>query len=293
MGRRHLTETFQIRVKAPRPVFSLWPAMARRLRWAHRRILLCDFDGTLAAIRRLPDDARLSKATRRLLVRLRESGTILGIVSGRSLEDLEARVRLRGIWYIASHGYRLQPPEGEVILMATPDERKRVKRMGRWLARRLRGVPDVALDWKHSSLAVHYRAASPRNAERAEAIVKEALARDSLLRVIAGKKVWELLPGENVDKGIAVARLLKRERVSPRDIVAYLGDDTTDEAVFRRLKGGVGIVVGEKTQTAARYSLKSPGEVRTFLRRWLKASMPGADSDSRRAPSEIGEETPA
>lgn len=258
--------------------------MARRLRSARRRVLLLDFDGTLAPIRRKPGHVRLSKAARRLLVLLRDRGTVLGVVSGRSLEDLERLIGLPGLWYVGSHGYRLQPPKGALILLATSAERRRVRLAGQWLRRRLRGTPGVVLDWKHSSLAVHYRAASPRNAARAEELVREALRRDPHLHVISGKKVWELLPGDAVDKGSAVARLLKLEHAGPHDVVAYVGDDTTDESVFRRLRNGFTIVVGCKTNTAARYSLKSPGEVRTFLRRWLEAT-PAAPKASRPHPA--------
>jgi alpha,alpha-trehalase len=261
-------------VKIPQPLFPVWPKLAKELRAARRRVLLCDFDGTLVGIRRQPGQVYLSQATRRLLVRLRESGTVVGVVSGRSLEDLEARMKLPGLWYVGSHGYRLREPSGRLFPLATAAERERVRRAGRWLGPRVKGLRGVKLDWKHASLAVHYRNALPSDARKAEAIVAEALARDPKLRLIAGKKVWELLPGESVDKGTAVAQLLKREKAKAggRDFVAYLGDDTTDESVFRKMKSGVTIVVGRRTHTAARYFLKSPGEVRKFLRLWLAAT---------------------
>ena len=84
-----------------------------------------------------------------------------------------------------------------------------------------------------------------------------------------GKKVYELLPYTDWDKGKAVLWLLenvglKHGKVHP----IYIGDDRTDEDAFRALgQRGVGILVSEEPRpTAASYSLKDPAEVERFLR---------------------------
>src|SRR6266702_419109 len=99
---------------------------------------------------------------------------------------------------------------------------------------------------------------------------------DDVRRRIDGKKVFELLPAIEWDKGKAVlwlleALALERENVRP----IYIGDDSTDEDAFRALKErGVGILVSEQPQpTAAIYSLKNPAEVEGFLRA-LTARLP-------------------
>jgi trehalose-phosphatase len=84
-----------------------------------------------------------------------------------------------------------------------------------------------------------------------------------------GKKVHELLPDIDWDKGKAVLWLLETlglERAKVRPI--YIGDDRTDEDAFRALgRRGVGILVSEQPRsTAARYALKNPAEVERFLR---------------------------
>jgi trehalose-phosphatase len=84
-----------------------------------------------------------------------------------------------------------------------------------------------------------------------------------------GKKVYELLPGIDWDKGRAVLWLLETqalERAKVRPI--YIGDDRTDEDAFRALEPcGVGIIVSEQPRpTAASYSLKDPTEVERFVR---------------------------
>ncbi len=89
------------------------------------------------------------------------------------------------------------------------------------------------------------------------------------MRIIAGKKVFELQPNIEWDKGKAVMWLLEAlglegETVRP----IYIGDDRTDEDAFRALEQhGIGILVsGQSQPTAARYSLKNPSEVERFLR---------------------------
>jgi trehalose-phosphatase len=84
-----------------------------------------------------------------------------------------------------------------------------------------------------------------------------------------GKKVYELLPDIDWDKGKAALWLLETlggERAKVRPI--YIGDDRTDEDAFRGLgQCGVCILVSEQRRpTAASYSLKDPAEVDRFLR---------------------------
>ena len=84
-----------------------------------------------------------------------------------------------------------------------------------------------------------------------------------------GKKVYELLPNTDWDKGKAVLWLLEDlhlERGKVRPI--YIGDDRTDEDAFRALgRRGIGILVSEEPRpSAATYSLGNPSEVERFLR---------------------------
>jgi alpha,alpha-trehalase len=84
-----------------------------------------------------------------------------------------------------------------------------------------------------------------------------------------GKKVYELLPDIDWNKGKAVVWLLETLGLEPGNIrPIYIGDDRTDEDAFRVLKQrGIGILVSEQSQsTAARYSLRDPAEVERFLR---------------------------
>lgn len=89
------------------------------------------------------------------------------------------------------------------------------------------------------------------------------------LRTIAGKKVHELQPDIDWDKGKALLWLLETLGLDPQEALPlYIGDDLTDEDAFRAVEQrGAGIIVTEQPRpTAARYALKDPAEVERFLR---------------------------
>src|SRR5882724_4179857 len=99
--------------------------------------------------------------------------------------------------------------------------------------------------------------------------VDAVAARHRELRKMDGKKVYELLPDIDWNKGKAVLWLLETLGLEDRNALPiYIGDDRTDEDAFRALeKRGVAILVSEHPQvTAANYWLNHPEEVERFLR---------------------------
>jgi alpha,alpha-trehalase len=85
-----------------------------------------------------------------------------------------------------------------------------------------------------------------------------------------GKKVYELLPDIDWDKGKAVLWLLETLKLERGKVLPiYIGDDRTDEDAFSALeKRGVAILVSEQPQvTAASYWLHNPEEVEEFLQK--------------------------
>jgi alpha,alpha-trehalase len=83
-----------------------------------------------------------------------------------------------------------------------------------------------------------------------------------------GKKVYELLPDVDWNKGKAMLWLLETLGLEGGSALPiYIGDDRTDEDAFRVLeKRGVAILVSEQAQeTAARYCLNNSEEVERFL----------------------------
>ncbi|HEV2306400.1 MAG TPA: trehalose-phosphatase [Candidatus Acidoferrales bacterium] len=250
----------------PHHLFRAWKQVLTRAERAGRVILFTDFDGTLAPIKRHPQAVNLHPAVRRALSELAERGILRGVVSGRSLGDLIPRIAIPGIWYVGAHGFFLRDPRDRRFSLLNAKQRKQISRAHEELARLLRGLPAIRLEPKAATVAVHYRGASPRSREQARLIIARILTNDRNLRLLHGKKVWQILPKSSVDKGAAIRFILRREAAKPAPLTLafYVGDDETDELAFRRLRG-ISIRVGKSRRTAASYYLKSPAEVRQFL----------------------------
>ncbi len=97
-----------------------------------------------------------------------------------------------------------------------------------------------------------------------------AVATTPGLRKAHGKKLFELRPDLDWDKGQALLWLLNTLGLDhPGVLPFYLGDDLTDEDAFQALGDrGIGILVAEEPrETAAGYGLRDPREVREVLER--------------------------
>jgi trehalose-phosphatase len=130
-------------------------------------------------------------------------------------------------------------------------------------------IPGAQLERKHFSVAAHYRNVNENDAFKVALAVEAVAARHRELRRMDGKKVYELLPDIDWNKGKAVLWLLETLSLKGRNALPiYIGDDRTDEDAFRALeKRGVTILVSEHPQaTAANYCLNNPEEVERFLR---------------------------
>jgi trehalose 6-phosphate phosphatase len=259
-------------VSAPVHLFEVWAKVARALRAPARKALCIDFDGTLAPIRRRPDDARISRKTRGALRAIREEGTLVAVISGRQLSELEEKTAVPGIWFAGAHGFYLRSPGNRLFALLNPTEQARVKRAFRFLRPRLRGIPGVRMERKRATIAVHYRGASRPAMESARKVLSALQIREPRISLLPGKKVWEVMPSSRVDKWAAIRLMLRQEQfpiTQGGGSLFYLGDDVTDERVFRNL-GDFSVVVGRKRRTAARYYLRSPAEVGRFLERWIE-----------------------
>ena len=257
-------------MRGPRHLFGAWSEICEKARGAGQLALLVDFDGTLAPIQRRPHQVRLPASVRSELVNIARSGAVVGVVSGRELDDIRRMVGVEGIWYAGAHGLFLQDPGNRSIVLVNLSQRRRMAQVRRALESDLRSVPGIWIEDKRATVAVHYRGAASRSVAYVRARIRRVLDEFPGVHLLAGKKVWEVLPGRGKDKAAAVRLILRREKLRRprvRRLVFYLGDDTTDESVFEKLRG-ISILIGRRRRTAARYFLRSPKEVARFLNRW-------------------------
>jgi trehalose 6-phosphate phosphatase len=233
-----------------------------------RLAVFLDYDGTLTPIVSHPEDAWLSESMQQTLRSL-AARVPVAILSGRDLDDVRGRVLVDGIVYAGSHGFDIAGAGGlrrELGAASLPV----LDTAETELREALDEIPGAQLERKHFSVAAHYRNVNESDAFRVAQAVDTVAARHRELRRMDGKKVYELLPDIDWNKGKAVLWLLEtlgleRGKVLP----IYVGDDRTDEDAFSALeKRGVAILVSEQPQvTAASYWLHNPEEVEEFLQK--------------------------
>ena len=130
-------------------------------------------------------------------------------------------------------------------------------------------------------VSVHYRNVDEKSWSTIGESVDELLKHYPRLRLTHGRKVLEVRPVLNWDKGKAVEFLLESLGLKNCDDVLpiYVGDDRTDEDAFKVLREGnkgYGILVSSAPkESSAFYSLRDPSEVMEFLKclvSWKKSS---------------------
>lgn len=192
--------------------------------------ILCafDFDGTLAPIVKEPSQAAIPAAVLRRLKILSEHASV-AIITGRSVKDVAVRLDFEPDFIIGNHGI-----EGISDWEARGASYRRI--CDDWERSLISALKDHAafdpgiwIEHKVYSLSVHYRIA--RNRAKAEAALQQLFAaRMPDAHVVAGKCVFNLLPPDSPDKGMALAKLCEAGRFQA---ALFVGDDVTDEDVFK------------------------------------------------------------
>lgn len=242
-------------------------ALVARERQGREVLVATDFDGTLADITLRPDDAMLREDVRQALLRL-VARVRVAILSGRELSDLRARVAIEGVVLAGEHGGDiLLPGSDRRGLELTPSERAGLDTYARYADLLLAGTGGE-VERKRLAVAAHTRRVGDDGWRRLEdALLMRAreVGRTAGLDSVPGKRVVELR-ARGASKALGLARV--RQLVAPDAYVVALGDDVTDEDLFKEAfkTGGVTIKVGDG-ETVARHRLKGPAEVAELLTR--------------------------
>jgi len=241
--------------------------------------LFLDYDGTLTPIVARPELAVLDDDMRSSLRKLSQLLPV-AIISGRDRPDVERLVGLPELVYAGSHGFDIAGPGG---LKREYEDAEAFAPALREVELRLRaalgGIEGVLIEPKRYAVAVHYRLVDDKDVGAVEEAFDAVLSEAGSLRRTEGKKVFELRPSLDWDKGKAVLWLLTELGLDDPGIMPlYIGDDDTDEDAFAALAlRGIAILVANRNRTTrARYRLDSPRAVGEFLRRLIASRSPNA-----------------
>ncbi len=230
--------------------------------------IFLDYDGTLTPIVDDPAAALISKKMRQTVRELAKHYRV-AIISGRDLKDVQELVGVDNIVYAGSHGFDIAfPRDPDRVQQQWQHYLPAVARAEAGLRSSLQDTPGALVERKRFTVAVHYRKVDEADISKVEKAVDTILTQYPELRKGFGKKIFELIPDVDWDKGKALLSLLETLYVdSARVVPLFIGDDVTDEDAFQAIKdSGIGIRVGKDTcRTAARYVLKDPAEVMEFL----------------------------
>lgn len=257
-----------------------------------------DYDGTLSPIVDQPDRAIMSDAMRSAVRNVAKCFPT-AIISGRSRDMVYKLVGLTELYYAGSHGMDIMGPLSHTesdghpnYIRSTDQEGKELKlfqparefipmidEVFKTLVENTKDIKGAKVDNHKFCASVHYRNVEEKNWPTVAQCVHDILKDYPRLRLTHGRKVLEIRPVIDWNKGKAVEFLLESLGLGDRDDVLpiYIGDDQTDEDAFKVLREGnrgFGILVSSvPKESNAFYSVRDPSEVMKFLKalvRWKK-----------------------
>ncbi|MDB6067595.1 MAG: UDP-forming alpha,alpha-trehalose-phosphate synthase [Pedosphaera sp.] len=246
-------------------------ALIQHYREAVHRALLLDYDGTLVPLADHPRMARPDGELTDLLATLSgDPANEVLIVSGRSRSELEAWLGRLPVSLVAEHGMwlRRKNEQWRILNAVTTEWKEGVRPILQLYVDRL---PGALLEEKEFSLAWHYRRADPEQAEQRAHELLDDLAsytRNIDVQVLEGNKVIEIR-NTGATKGTAALDWIGN---GTPDFILGIGDDETDEDLFRALPEGAYSVRVGFVNTTAKYHLSSQSMVRRVLRELADAT---------------------
>ena len=243
----------------------------KQLNGTEKRLLMLDYDGTLAPFRKERDKAFPYPGIRTCLEKIIQNGlNRVIIISGRSINDLVPLLGLENLpelW--GSHGGERLTEKGTQTIIGINEK---IPGILENISRELRqqGWGEMT-EYKPLGLALHWRGMSRKEIDAMKDNFLELFQKFSDKGILCLHEFdggLELRP-PGISKGDAVRKII--DESGNTEIFAYLGDDLTDEDAFRAIKiHGLAVLVrGEPRETSADLWLRPPGELIEFLKHWF------------------------
>lgn len=228
-----------------------------------------DLDGTLAPIVPEPAAVVIPDVVRQNLILLNAVAPV-AIITGRCRAVALAHLGFTPRYLVGNHGAEGLPGKensGQDFIRFCQGWKKQLQ-----LLLPTMDASGIFMEEKGETMTLHYRQAP--DTLKAQELILGAMARlTPTPRRVAGKFVENLVPQAAVDKGVALETLMGHQG-SPRAI--FVGDDVTDEDVFRRKNPTIlGIRVAENPESAAGFYLQGQDEMAELLQE-IMAQLPKA-----------------
>ncbi|KAK4571313.1 hypothetical protein RGQ29_029924 [Quercus rubra] len=255
-----------------------------------RIVVFLDYDGTLSPIVNDPDLAFMSEKMRKAVCKVAKKFPT-AIISGRCRDKVKDFVKLSNVYYAGSHGMDIMAPPravkssdgknhniapdkkgGEVLFQPAKKFMPAIQKIYRILEEKTKTIQGARVEDNRFCISVHYRQVREEDYGMLEETVKSVVETYQEFHVTEGKKVLEVRPSIEWNKGHALEYLLDTLGFSnsSTDVLPfYIGDDRSDEDAFKVIRSrghGYPIIVSSiPKDTGALYSLCDPSEVLTFL----------------------------
>jgi trehalose 6-phosphate phosphatase len=194
--------------------------------------LVTDIDGTISPIVARPEEAMVLPEARTALEGLSDRLALVGVVTGRSVEDARRMVGIDRLTYVGNHGMEvLNNGRAELAAEAKPWVPRLAVLLNNLEQRLDPSIrTGVIVENKGVTASLHYRLTPDPDAARTRLL--EILAETPDFRVEEGRRVINLLPPLNISKGSAVTWIVREHQL---DSIVFFGDDVTDVHAFEAL----------------------------------------------------------
>ena len=230
--------------------------------------LFLDVDGTLYDIENSPSLIkpcfRLQKKLHTIRNRL---GGALGLISGRSLDDLDRIFDNNKISLAGNHGAQLRDALRTNEYQADTGN---IKGIAQKIGELLNEHKNIEIENKGSNLTVHFRN-STIDRKEINKIIMELVKYEPKLTFLKGKEVIEVKP-LSYNKGTAISYFMRTKPFIKRRPI-FIGDDVSDEDGFETVnnKGGWSVRVGNYKRSKANFFLPNVKSVHEIMEQLLKS----------------------
>jgi trehalose 6-phosphate synthase/phosphatase len=221
------------------------------------RVLFLDYDGTLVALEKVPENAKPDSELYNLLMDLTVNNDVV-LLSGRDKNTIDQWFGHFNINLIAEHGAWIKEADGswkQAESLPIDWKYKIIPILDLFVNR----TPGSFIEHKDFSIAWHYRKSDPELGElRARELVDylKYIIPHLGLHIIEGKKIIEI-KSFNFGKANAVQYWINKEEY---DFILAAGDDLTDEDIFKAMPETAYTIKIGYAPSIAKYNIKSTEE---------------------------------